>query len=152
MCGYFKGLNYNVERPNILSDYLQNWISGKRPHYNGSSEILEDSSWGYIPDYIPRPVQAKLLAQPVNSNLHQYEYKNGEYIWLTRTDNQEAILLDNCTHIRFAYFENGKSKAVVTVEDGTFTNFNDIHPNLLGFKKMATVWAEKMKELLFPKI
>ena len=151
-CGFIDGKNCRTGRPNILDGYMDNWISGQRPHYNGSDTMLTDPDWGYIPDYIPRPVGARVLWVPINCNLHQYKQDNGEYVWLKQTGTREAELLDECTHIRFAYYESNKDSAYIRVEDGTFVCDGDIHPNLLGFKlRMAPVWAAKMKDLLFPK-
>ena len=152
MCGFIDGKNCRTGRPNILDDYMGNWISGQRPHYNGSDKMLTDANWGYIPDYIPRPVGASILWVPINCNLHQYKQENGIYVWLKQSGTREAELLDECTHIRFAYYESNKDSAYIRVEDGTFVCDGDIHPNLLGFKlRMAPVWAAKMKDLLFPK-
>ena len=152
MCGFIDGKNCRTGRPNILDDYMGNWISGQRPHYNGSDKMLTDANWGYIPDYIPRPVGASILWVPINCNLHQYKQENGIYVWLKQSGTREAELLDECTHIRFAYYEAQKDSAYIRVEDGTFVCDGDIHPNLLGFKlRMAPVWAAKMKDLLFPK-
>lgn len=151
LCGFVQGKNCQIGRENILDSYIQNWISGKRPDYKGSDKILSEENWGYIPDYIPRPENAKILWVPINCNLHQYQYIDGVYKWLKQSGSREAELLDECTHIRFAYYDAQKGNAYIRVEDGTFVCDGDIHPNLLGFKKrMATVWAAKMKELLFP--
>lgn len=150
LCGYVEGKNCRLGRPNLLDEYMQNWVSGQRPHYNGSDSILSQPEWGYIPDYILRPENAKILWVPINCNLHQYQYIDGVYKWLKQSGSREAELLDECTHMRFAYYEAQKKNAYIRVEDGTFVCDGDIHPNLLGFKKMATVWANIIKMLLFP--
>ena len=152
LCGFVEGKNCKIGRPNILDEYIPNWVSGKRPNWQNGVTIEPEAGWGYIPDYIPRPENAKVLWINTNCNLHQYQYTDGVYRWLKQSSSREAKLLDECTHIRFAFYDKEKENAYIRVEDGTFVCDGDIHPNLLGFMKMATIWAAKMKELLFPKL
>ena len=153
-CGIKNGFNANLPRPNIADGYT--WSNdGIRIDINNGTSIWESSTmphavgWSCIQDYIPVPSDMAWWAQNVmNANVLCYDAGKN---YIGYVEGRDGKFPTGTVFVRINTNTNTKDSYSLVNIGGNFVN-DGSHPNILGFRRMATVWAAKMEELLCPQI
>lgn len=144
-CNFIKGKNCDLNRSSILNG--KTWIDGVRINYNDGVTFLTDAGWAWINEYIPVNTSLyRYINQPATCNVFQYHYNGSGYDYIGLQQGRESFLAENCTHIRVSANLSQKSLKW-TIEDGELVT-DGVHPNLLGFNRMAPVLENRLRSLI----